>query len=135
MASTPASSPRSLAASECAPATAFAQIAASHTSHSHDLWLQVKEENLAIVVIDTLATWAQGWVSEERFAQKLQLSAKQVHRTLKALQRGGFIVLEERREKVNRDRVESVADYEEVRTRGHCAAAPPHTRVADSPAR
>ena len=76
--------------------------------------LQVKEENLAIVVIDTLATWAQGWVSEERFAQKLQLSAKQVHRTLKALQRAGFVVLEERREKVNRDKVESVADYEEV---------------------
>jgi hypothetical protein len=83
--------------------------------------LQLDESDLAVVIIDALVYWTQGWVSEERFAQKLQLSVKQVHKTLRALQKAGFVALEERREKINRGKVESVADYEEVATKARTA--------------
>lgn len=39
--------------------------------------MQMREDNLGIVLLDAL-TYHEGWLSEERFAEKLSLGAKQV---------------------------------------------------------
>lgn len=74
--------------------------------------MQAKENDLGIVLLDALS-FHEGWVAEERFAEKLQLSGKQVRKMLQLLEKQGFVAREHRKEKKKGDTVESVAEYEE----------------------
>jgi hypothetical protein len=49
------------------------------------LVVQTRENDLGIVLLDALSYY-EGWMSEERFAEKLQLSGKQVRKMLHVLQ-------------------------------------------------
>lgn len=75
--------------------------------------LQVSEANLAVILIDALS-YHEGWVYEDKFAEKLGLAPKAVRRTLQFLQRQGFVAREHRAERKQGDKVESTVEYEDV---------------------
>lgn len=74
---------------------------------------QVSESDLAVVIMDGLS-YHEGWVSEEKFCQKLSLGGKQVRRMMQFLEKHGFIVREHRREKKQGNKVESVAEQDQL---------------------
>ena len=65
----------------------------------------MNEDNLAIVVLDALSY--HEWVSEDKFAEKLRLSARQIRKILQQLERQGFVVREHRRERKRGNAVHS----------------------------
>ena len=71
----------------------------------------MNEDNLAIVVLDALSY--HEWVSEDKFAEKLRLSARQIRKILQQLERQGFVVREHRRERKRGNAVHSEMDYDE----------------------
>lgn len=73
--------------------------------------VQIREDNLAIVLLDALSY--HEWVSEDKFAEKLGLSSRQVRKILQQLEKQGFVVREHRREKKRGNVVESEMGYEE----------------------
>eukprot|EP00892_Ulva_mutabilis_P006426 jgi/Ulvmu1/4155/UM019_0134.1 len=74
---------------------------------------KISESNLAVVIVDGLS-YHEGWVSEEKFCQKLSLGGKQVRRMMQFLEKQGFIVREHRREKKQGNKVESVAEQDQL---------------------
>lgn len=81
--------------------------------------VQIKEDNLGIVLLDALSY--HEWVSEEKFAEKLRLSSRQVRKMLQQLEKQGFVVREHRREKKKGANIESTAEYDGVAEKGRTA--------------
>jgi transcription initiation factor IIE alpha subunit len=75
--------------------------------------MQLSEKDMAVVIMDALS-YHDGWVTEDNFAKKIQLGGKQVRRMLQFLQKQGFVVREHRREKKQGNKVESVAEQEQI---------------------
>lgn len=59
-------------------------------------------------------SYHESWVSEEKFFEKLSLGGKQVRRMMQFLERQGFVVREHRREKKQGNKVESVAEHNQM---------------------
>lgn len=73
--------------------------------------MQTPEKDLAVIIIDALS-YHDGWVTEDKFAKKLNLGGKQVRKMLQFLAKQGFVVREHRRERKQGTKVESVAEQE-----------------------
>jgi predicted transcriptional regulator len=73
--------------------------------------IQISEKDLAVVIIDALS-YHDGWVTEDRFAKKLNQGGKQVRKMMQFLGKQGFVVREHRRERKQGTKVESVAEQE-----------------------
>ena len=70
--------------------------------------MQIDQKDLLVVVIDALSY--REWVSVDKFAEQIHMSAKQVRKVLHYLEVQGFVVREHRRERRKGNKVESVDD-------------------------